>query len=221
MQGIKTADGSVTFRNVEISECYHTMSGALEEAFEKFAKPCRIGELAKNGRIVIFDVCFGLGYNSAAAIDIIMRANPKCRIVIYGFENDQDILDKILEVSPGFESYGLIKKIAKTHEIEEDGARIKIFLGDARAEIRKMREKADAVFFDPFSPQKAPWMWEEEFFSDISKKMRKGAVLATYSYAKAARNNLKSAGFEVKDGPVIGRRSPSTIAINSGEFSKK
>ena len=45
--------------------------------------------------------------------------------------------------------------------------------------------------------------------------MKKNAVLATYSCAGIVRKNLEEAGFEVKDSPAVGRRSPSTIAVNS------
>jgi tRNA U34 5-methylaminomethyl-2-thiouridine-forming methyltransferase MnmC len=45
--------------------------------------------------------------------------------------------------------------------------------------------------------------------------MKKGAMMSTYSCARIVRDNLKNAGFEVKNGPIIGRRSPSTIAINN------
>ena len=44
--------------------------------------------------------------------------------------------------------------------------------------------------------------------------MKQNTKLSTYSCAKFVRNNLKEAGFAVKDGPIIGRSSPGTIAIN-------
>jgi tRNA U34 5-methylaminomethyl-2-thiouridine-forming methyltransferase MnmC len=44
--------------------------------------------------------------------------------------------------------------------------------------------------------------------------MEKGAILATYSCAGQVKRNLKEAGFEIKDGPVVGRRAPGTIAVN-------
>ena len=70
---IVTNDGSVTFRSDKFDETYHSKSGAVEESFKKFAEPSKVGELAKSGKIVILDICFGLGYNSAAAIDAIFR----------------------------------------------------------------------------------------------------------------------------------------------------
>lgn len=215
MQKIITDDGSVTFRSDKVDECYHTKSGAVEEAFEKHVYPSNIKELAKNNKIVIFDICFGLGYNSAAAIDTIKEINKNCEILIYALENDQEILDKILEIEPNFKSFNYIKYIVKTHFIDKDNIKIKILFGDAKERIKEINDLADAVFFDPFSPKIAPEMWGLEFFKDINNKMKKDRVLTTYSCARIVRDNLKGAGFLVYDGPKIGRRSPSTIAIKA------
>jgi len=213
MEKVITDDGSVTFRSMDVDECYHTKSGALEESFKKHVEPSDLAQMAKTKqKIVIFDVCFGLGYNSAAAIDTIKKVNPNCKIIIYGFENDQNILDKILEIDPEFGNFSLIKDIVKSHCVEKDNINIKIILGDAKKEIIKISQKADIVFFDPFSPKKAPEMWSADFFSDIYKKMNIGGNLTTYSCARIVRDNLKKASFIVVDGPVVGRRSPSTIA---------
>ena len=78
--------------------------------------------------------------------------------------------------------------------------------------IKNLNQKFDAVFLDPFSPKKCPELWTERFFKDIRKLMKQNSVLTTYSCAKITRNNLVNAGFNVKDGPSIGRRAPSTIA---------
>ena len=42
--------------------------------------------------------------------------------------------------------------------------------------------------------------------------MKPGAKLSTYSCAKSVRQNMIAAGFNVLDGPAIGRKSPATIA---------
>lgn len=214
MEKIITNDGSVTFRSDDVDECYHTKSGAVEESFEKHARPANVESLAKKqNKIVIYDICFGLGYNAAAAIDLIKKSNPKCEIVVYCFENDQNIIDKILEINPEFECFHLFKKIVKSHYIKEDNVEIKIFLGDAKELIKQAKELADVVFFDPFSPKKVPHMWTAEFLKDVYDKMNQGGVLTTYSCARIVRDNMKVAGFKVTDGPIIGRRSPSTIAM--------
>lgn len=210
MKSVKTKDNSITFYNERVGDYYHTKSGAKEEAFEKHAKAL---EVDKVDNPVIFDICFGLGYNTAAALDLVKQA------VVYCFENDKEILKKILEVNADFESYKLIKEFVKEFldkgidEFEKDSVKLVMVFGDAKEKIKEVNEKADFVFFDPFSPAKVPGMWTKEFFLDICDKMKKNGKLSTYSYAKFVRDNLKQAGFEVIDGPIIGRRSPSTIAI--------
>jgi tRNA U34 5-methylaminomethyl-2-thiouridine-forming methyltransferase MnmC len=211
MKRFITQDGSVTFYSEEYDEHYHTKSGAVEEAFKKFAEPCNVKEKAKQDNIIILDVCFGLGYNTAAAIDLALEANPNCEIEIFALENDQRIIDKIKEVAPNFKSYQILKKIIIENK-NIPNVKLNLLLGDARQTIKQVDKQVDAVFLDPFSPPKCPELWTEEFFKDIAKVMKKDAILATYSCARKVRDNLRAAGLEVKDGPVVGRRSPSTIA---------
>lgn len=210
MKKVITDDDSVTFYNSEVEDHYHTKSGAKEEAFEKHAKALDVSSVSNP---VIFDMFFGLGYNSAAAMDMIKSG------VIYCFENDKEILRKVLEIDADFESFFHIKKFVEGFLDEgkseyECHVKLVMLYGDAREKIKEVDLKADFVFFDPFSPSKVPEHWTEDFFRDIKSKMKINGKLSTYSYARVVRDNLSKAGFEVKDGPVVGRRSPSTIAIN-------
>ena len=95
-----TADNTETFMNEAIGESYHSQTGAVEEALKKYAIPCKIKELAKTGKIRILDVCSGLGYNSAMAIDVALEENPECEIEVIGLEYDSKILTKIQEINP-------------------------------------------------------------------------------------------------------------------------
>jgi len=201
-----TEDNSITLFSEKYQEHYHSTKGAVEESFEKFVKPCKIAELAKKGKIKILDVCFGVGYNSAAAIDVALEANPECIIEIVGLENDPKILDEIKNLNPAFKHYDIIK--GKSNE----RIKLKILLGDARERIKELNEKFDAIFFDPFSPKVCPELWTKEFFKEIKRLMNPGAILTTYSCARIVRDNMKAVGLTVEDGPVLGRRGPATIA---------
>ncbi len=205
MEKIVTGDGSITFRSDDCGEPYHSKSGAMEEAFKKFAEPSNL----KPGDIVL-DFCFGLGYNSLAAIHLVDG------LKVIGLENDPEILKKIssVEVDPGLKKdYLKIKNAALNLRYRDEGVDIMILLGDARESVKKIEDKVSAVFFDPFSLPKCPEMWSLEVFKDVYCVMKKGGVLTTYSCARKVRDNLRKAGFEVKDGPCIGRRSCSTIAV--------
>ena len=91
--------------------------------------------------------------------------------------------------------------------------KIRLIVGDALKEVKKLDGKFDIVFLDPFSPKKAPELWSKEFLKDIVSKMKTKGVLTTYSCAGEIRRNLAELGLKVKDGPCVGRRAPSTIAV--------
>ena len=49
MELIKTDDGSYTCRSADLDECYHTKSGALDEAFRKHTLPLKVWEGVDSG----------------------------------------------------------------------------------------------------------------------------------------------------------------------------
>ncbi len=211
MKKYLTGDGSFTFISEEFDESYHSVSGAEEEAVKKYAEPTRLAELARTGEVKILDICFGLGYNSAAAIDAILKVNPDCIIHIVALEKDESLLDAMGSLKPSFESYEMLKRV-KPGRFSEGNVTIELIHGDALETIKDVEGEFDVCFFDPFSPRKLPTLWSEYFFRDVAEKLRTGAVLATYSCATHVRLNLVRAGFDPKDGPCIGRRAPSTLA---------
>ena len=211
---IITGDTSITLYNEQYQEHYHTITGAVEEAFEKFAIPC-LKDKIKQKKISILDVCFGIGYNSLAAIHYIRKNNPNCRIALVGLENDKNVLlqtEKIIILDFLKTDYDIIRQLAAKKSYKDKNLSAKLLIGDARKTIKNIKKRFDAVFLDPFSPKKCPELWTEKFFKDIHALMKKDAVLATYSCAGVVRKNLKKAGFKVEDGPVVGRRSPGTLA---------
>ena len=207
MKFVKTKDGSYTAFSEGIGEHYHTVSGAIEEAFEKHVKALGI----ENG-MHILDFCFGLGYNSIAA------CKDHTDLQIIGLENDITIIEAMKNIKiPNIlkAEFAPFRNIAESLDVtDNNNNRITILLGDAFQKVDELpNEIFDRVFFDPFSPKKQPEMWSEVIFQKIYNKMKNGAKLSTYSCAGQIRKNMLSAGFKVIDGPVVGRRSPATIAI--------
>jgi len=204
---IKTDDGSFTLYNEEFQDHYHSKSGAFEEALKKFVLPC--SEFFTKPRLCIFDICFGLGYNSIVALKTIWDANPNCHITLIGFENDSRILSQKCFIP---------KEFAKTSVIlnsQSDLLVSNIIVADVHDSITSISDYADIVFFDPFSPSKCPWMWNEDLIKNIYNKMKPDSILTTYSCAGWVRRNFSSAGFKVLNGPKIGRRGPSTICYKN------
>ena len=214
LKKIITADNSESFMNEEVGESYHSHTGGVEEALKKYTVPCKIKELAKTGKVKILDVCFGMGYNSAMAITVALEENPDCKIEVVGLEYDAGIISRIQEVNPPISFFAHYKRLTpSTLEFQEGKVSVKVLLGDARETVKTLLENNfDAVFFDPFSPKTAPEMWQEQFFVEIHRVMKSSAILATYSCARMARDNMSKAGLLYDDGPILGRRGPGTIA---------
>jgi tRNA U34 5-methylaminomethyl-2-thiouridine-forming methyltransferase MnmC len=214
LKKIITKDNTETFMNEEVGESYHSGSGAVEEALKKYVIPCKIAELAKTGKLTILDVCFGIGYNSAMAIEKALEVNPDCEIIVYGLEYDPEIIKKIQEVTPPIKFFQHYKNLRPDSlEFREGNVHVKIFLGDARETVKELpNEFFDAIFFDPFSPKTAPEMWSPIFFKQMFRVLKNSGILATYSCARMARDNMKTAGFMYDDGPIVGRRGPGTLA---------
>jgi tRNA U34 5-methylaminomethyl-2-thiouridine-forming methyltransferase MnmC len=212
MKKIITRDGSETVFNETYQEHYHSTSGAVEETNEKYVKPCRIAELSRQGMVRVLDIGFGLGYNAIGAIDAAEK-----EIEVISLEKDLN-LQAISGLKPGFRNYGILRELEydlknNSYLYEDSRIFLKIIVGDAVKTIGLVKKSFDAVFHDPFSPPKNQELWTAEFFAAVYRLMKPGAILATYSCARAVRDNLKAAGFIVKDGPIVGRRGPSTIAV--------
>lgn len=216
MKKVLTRDGSETFVCQNYNESYHSFTGAVEEATEKYCKPTKIVELALKGEFVLLDFAFGMGYNSAMAIAVAKEANPSCKIKVIGIENDPAIVAKIQEVNPkipGYSEYRNLSPKNLKHVCYDGTVEIEILLGDAKDTIKKISSNSvDVVFYDSFSPKTQPEMWSAELFKEVFRILKEKGILATYSCARMVRDNMKEAGLHYDDGPRVGRRGPGTLA---------
>jgi predicted methyltransferase len=207
MEKIETRDGSFTYYSEKYDEWYHCkFIGAIEEARVKYAEPVNL----KDGDQVL-DFCFGLGYNTLAALKICEN------IKVTGIELDIGILKEILTndvpVEYALQNEMVRKAVLNTINKTND-EKINIIVGDAEEEIKRLpSDSFNAVLFDPFSPGKHKEMWSLEIFKECFRVLKVGGRLTTYSCAKWIRANMVGAGFKVIDGPIIGRKSASTVAI--------
>lgn len=225
---VKTGDGSITFYSQDYDETYHSSSGALAEAFNKFCKPCLISEIAERvGSISILDVGFGLGYNILAALHTASEANPNCIVKIVSLEKDILPNEQLgsLEIPDELkDNFEIVKKAAEDGCYRKGGIDITILEEDARETIQKVDGQFDAVFFDPFSVRKNPEMWTVEFFKEIARRMSDSAILATYSSATPVRTGMIEAGLKIGPGPGDEMKRGGTVATKKGQidlFSSK
>ncbi|MGK7933627.1 MAG: tRNA (5-methylaminomethyl-2-thiouridine)(34)-methyltransferase MnmD [Microcystaceae cyanobacterium] len=219
----ETDDGSYTFFSTEFNELFHSHSGAKQEAEKKFIEPCQLYQKAKIlNQITLLDICYGLGYNSAAALSAIWSINPHCKINLIALEFDPNVpyqatqnqlLDDWPDPIPSLLTTLAVEKAVKTDNVEA-----KLYIDDARKTIQFLQNdvKADAIFLDPFSPPKCPQLWTVEFLKCVANCLKLEGYLATYSSAAAVRIALQLAGLNIGFTRGIGRRSPGTVASFQG-----
>lgn len=68
-----TNDGSVGLYSPEFNDIYHSATGALTEAYEKFIYPVDFDSLIKKSKINVLDICYGIGYNSKSFLNYIFE----------------------------------------------------------------------------------------------------------------------------------------------------
>ena len=215
----ETKDGSYTFYSDEFQEAFHSSHGAKQEAENKYIKPCLIKEIAsQRSTIRLLDICYGLGYNSAAAIDSIWAVNSECRIELIGLEISPDVPRAAVkhQLLSHWRSPlpQLLTELANTYQVRGEFLQGRLILGDARQGIQLIEPdwQADAIFLDPFSPPKCPQLWTVEFIKLVAKRLTPTGRLATYSCAAAVRTALSLAGLHFGSIILGDRQSPGTIA---------
>lgn len=218
-----TADGSVTFFSSEFGEAFHSQGGAAQEAAGKFIGPCGLRSLPqRQNQIRIFDVCYGLGYNSAAALAAIWGVNPDCRVELIAFDiDDQPARAATAHLDPWPATlHPLLIRLSQDHQVETSTLTARLHLGDARQTLPaviRAGKQADAIFLDPFSPPKCPQLWTVEFLGFVAQGLAPTGTLATYSCAAAVRAALQLARLDVGPSPGVGRKAPGTIARWPGQ----
>ena len=57
----------------DYDDIYHSASGALTEAYEKFVCPVNWDNLLKYDDIKVLDICYGIGYNTKSFLNYIFE----------------------------------------------------------------------------------------------------------------------------------------------------
>ena len=195
----KTADGSNTLFMPELDETYHSLFGAIQEStfifIEQGLKMCR-----KNS-IRVLEVGFGTGLNTLLTA---LEAKRAKKVIYY----------ETLELYPV--SIGDAQLLHYPESLENCGELFdRIHLADWEADIAinpffvlhkvktdftkyELTGTYDVVYFDAFSPEKQPEMWQEAGFRTIIEHCNPDAIFTTYCAKGAVRRVLQQVGFRVE-----------------------
>lgn len=198
-----TEDGSHTFFLPEMDETYHSIHGALQESKHVFLRQGY--HTLKKEKLRILETGFGTGLNALLTLaesvssgqDVYYHAVEKypLRPEEYSILNFEHHFEEIV---PG--------SLTRMHDApwgEEVQLNDHFTLFKEYSDFRLMEPPGmfDLVYFDAFDPQKQPHLWTQDIFCRISKQVKPGGILVTYSVRGSVRRALISCGFQVEKVP--------------------
>ena len=203
---ILTKDGSYTFRNDSLGEPYHSINGAITESMHVFIN--RGLKEHQGSDLRIFEVGFGTGLNALLSLICSETCNISINysaIELYPLGKCKWSLLNYGDFCPP--EYSTFMGLLHMAEWEIPVAITKKFV------IRKIRADIlnyddvdtyyDIVYFDAFSPEIQPELWNIEMFRKIYSMMNWNGILVTYSAKGDVRRALEAAGFKTErlEGP--------------------
>lgn len=173
---------------------------------------------AGRSRFVIAETGFGTGLNFLATWKAWRESAPSDAILHYlaveGFPLSRAQLGDCLSHWPELEPLATSLLAAYPpphkgfHRVWLEGGRVALTLmmGEAVEVLAEAEARVDAWFLDGFAPARNPAMWSPEVFAEIARLSAPGASLATFTVARAVRQDLAMAGFALEKCPGFGRK---------------
>lgn len=218
---VTTKDGSQTLYSSEFDECYHsTNDGALNETLHKHVIPA-FTLLSPKDKIVILDICFGLGYNTLATIYYCKLHKISTKIEIISPELDIALVQDLQNFYYPLEFdilKPIIEQLSKNLYYENEQFKIAILIGDARVTLPNIKQKIDIIYQDAFSPSKNQLLWTREYFAMLRELCNDDVIITTYSSATSVRMSMWESGFKLYTPPKSSVRSGTIAALGSLEL---
>ena len=195
----------------------------MEETETKFVRPSELGRFSQTSELRLLDVCFGMGYNSAALM-AALPATSSAWVQWWGLEVDPRPLGWALNHQPFCDLWPgavlqRLKQLHKSGSWRDNGGQGTMLWGDARQKLKALPSsyQLDLILLDAFSPGRCPQLWSEEFLSTLAGRLAPGGRLLTYCRAAAVRSSLRRAGLILRSlRPAAQQRigwSSGTLAV--------
>lgn len=222
-------NGTRAVRHLGHGEVMHPSVGPWQEARALYVEQSRLAEkLQLEGPpLRVWDVGLGAGTNAVAALTCAreLGVRQKRALEVMSFEIDLAPLRLAMGDAQGFPFLQPFAAagdaLLNGKEWREGSSRWQVHLGDAAQSWSEVREPAELIFFDPFSPASNPPLWTPATFAKLRTHVRDdqtGCTLFTYSAATPTRVSLLLGGFWVGTGMATGLKKETTVAATRREL---
>jgi len=198
-----TEDGSNTIFNPDTGEHYHSIHGAIQESKHVFIEAGFNHLNADDSIIKILEVGFGTGLNCLLSLSAMVPLNrgieysaiepfPLSRATVH--ELNYCRFDGLAEFAEEFQ---------KMHRFVEGTVQL-----NSGFQLTKVNHRLQdiilnpdfyhLVYFDAFSADAQPELWQPEIFIKIRASMVSGGILVTYAAKGSVRRALQQAGFSTE-----------------------
>lgn len=198
---VTTGDGSKTIQIQGWDEQYHSMHGAVNEAYHVFID--KGFRYLTNEALSILEIGFGTGLN---ALITLIEAEKNNRLVDYtGVEAYPITIEEIsqLDYIETLKADAFREAFSEMHRsVWENKIRLtphfsfnkqkKNFLDISDSNLY------DLIYFDAFGARVQPELWTEIIFEKMYNALNENGILVTYSAKGSVRRAMQSVGFVVE-----------------------
>ncbi len=204
-----------TPRSEHFDDIYFSTDDGLEESDYVFLKHNRLPERFQaltKGCFTVAELGFGAGLNFLNTVTCFLQHSDRATNLDYfSFERyplrAEDVQAALQPwhrqlghlLPPLLAQYTLLTPGLNVLQLADGRIKLFLFIEDATEGLTQISpfQGVDAWFFDGFSPDKNPQMWQQTLFTQVAALCKPDATFSTFTSAGWVRNNLENAGFSV------------------------
>ncbi len=198
---VTTADGSKTIQIEDWNEQYHSIHGAVQEAYHVFIKN-GLNQF-QNQNVSILEIGFGTGLN--ALITFVEAKKLGLNVHYEGVEafpvSSNEIAELNYVATLDFQSYE--KQFLQMHQ-SDWGIDVELTKGFTlfknKLDFQEITHQNlfNLIYFDAFGYRVQPELWSQLVFEKMFNSLKDGGVLVTYSAKGIVRRTMQKVGFSVE-----------------------
>ncbi|MBS7332859.1 MAG: tRNA (5-methylaminomethyl-2-thiouridine)(34)-methyltransferase MnmD [Weeksellaceae bacterium] len=214
---VETEDGSKTIHIEDLNETYHSIHGAVQEAFHVFINNGLYFFYNIKKPIKILEIGLGTGLNSF--ISLLESEKNQLKINYVGVEKypisaqefeNINYFDDVFKFYPEFENrrsefYEYYQKMFISEWENEVEISPYFTLKKLEKDFFELRDytdnEFDLVYFDAFGSQVQPDLWEEELLTIVANLTKDSSVITTYAAKGTFKRGMKANGFRIEKRP--------------------